>query len=532
MAGRLANILKEEYKTKGLVGGLASAGGKRLKEMFDIRNVLFSGGGIGSQIGKKIFGKGYSATADRDKSESISNRIQPPQQMFSQESVEILSSIKNDTRISAKNSVVLPQIARDANLTKLNIMKLVKLQGDTATMRADMFFKRAGAREESYESQFKKGSKTSPQPVTKNDESKSLLQILFSGIKSLGSLITGALSSLGGIISGALGALGTLLLGKKLTDSVPIPGVDGKGGKGGKGGKVAGLGIGGAVMGAGIFAGLSVGAGYATDAIMDKTGLSVSPEDLEKAKLKDDENWKKMSIGEKVESSIARGFEKLGSALTLDRLSEKAMVERVNNESSYLEKKSPTPITTQDMANLIRTKFKAAGFSDAQAEGAVANAMAESSLNPNAFNGKDGEESVGLFQMNRKGGLGVGHSIENLKDPNYNIDLAIAAAKNAKRFKAATTPEEATKAFMLEVERPRDQSTTAQAKRVALLNNTGENLNSGSVAIASRPTSAPSTPSPIVNVDNSRTQMASGSSGAQVSAWDNLMFENMITRVI
>ena len=53
MAGRLAKILEQEYKTKGLVGGVASAGGKRLKEMFDIRNVLFSGGGIGSQIGKK-----------------------------------------------------------------------------------------------------------------------------------------------------------------------------------------------------------------------------------------------------------------------------------------------------------------------------------------------------------------------------------------------------------------------------------------------------------------------------------------------
>jgi hypothetical protein len=48
--------------------------------------------------------------------------------MFSQESVEILTSIKNDTRISAKNSVVLPQIARDINLSKLNIMKLMKIK--------------------------------------------------------------------------------------------------------------------------------------------------------------------------------------------------------------------------------------------------------------------------------------------------------------------------------------------------------------------------------------------------------------------
>ncbi len=62
----------------------------------------------------------------------------------------------------------------------------------------------------------------------------------------------------------------------------------------------------------------------------------------------------------------------------------------------------------------------------------------------------------------------------------------------------------------------------------------GATINEASVAIASPPasTSTPSTTTPIVNVDNSRTQMASAPSGTQVSAWDNLMFENMITRVI
>ena len=62
----------------------------------------------------------------------------------------------------------------------------------------------------------------------------------------------------------------------------------------------------------------------------------------------------------------------------------------------------------------------------------------------------------------------------------------------------------------------------------------GATINEASVAIASpqQPTSTPSTSTPIVNVDNSRTQMASAPSGTQVSAWDNLMFENMITRVI
>ena len=44
---RLADILKEEYKTKGVVSGLSSAMGKRSLEKLDIRNALFGGSGIG-----------------------------------------------------------------------------------------------------------------------------------------------------------------------------------------------------------------------------------------------------------------------------------------------------------------------------------------------------------------------------------------------------------------------------------------------------------------------------------------------------
>jgi hypothetical protein len=115
----------------------------------------------------------------------------------------------------------------------------------------------------------------------------------------------------------------------------------------------------------------------------------------------------------------------------------------------------PTPLSTdaESMAELIRSKFKAAGFNDIQAEAAVANAIAESGLNPFAHNTR-GEDSVGLFQMNRKGGLGEGHSVENLKDPNYNIDLAIDAAKKSQAFLKANTIDDAVAAFVRDVERP------------------------------------------------------------------------------
>jgi len=514
MAGRLARILEQEYKTKGLVGGLASAGGKRLKEMFDIRNVLFSGGGLGSQIGKKIFGKGYSATADKDKAESISNRIQPPQQIFSQESIEILLSIKNDTRISAKNSVALPQIARDINLAKLNIMKLVRLQGDTAEMKADMFFKRAGAREDAYESQFKKGSKTSPQPVAKG-ESKSLIQQLFTGLSGLSSIISGALSSLGGVIKTALLELGALLLGKKLLDSVPTSVPD------------------------------------------------VPDSDRKENKKTDKDKPKKAAPPPR---RMAPPKLALGTALLFYSPEVGAGSDIVPNQST-----SPSPIgfdynkykelvAQQESGNKSIDNGK--GFLGKYQFGAQAletfgylkkgtskgndNAV----YDPNNWTGKDGMKNKDDFlnnlqiqedlmkkytQMNMVG-LNKAGVMKGVEGDGAAIASRLYAAHHGGVGGA--------KALFLEGKNTNDKylpgaSVGKSATNMASLYSSGSapsgaTINEASVAIASPPasTSTPSTTTPIVNVDNSRTQMASAPSGTQVSAWDNLMFENMITRVI
>ena len=158
--------------------------------------------------------------------------------------------------------------------------------------------------------------------------------------------------------------------------------------------------------------------------------------------------------------------------------------EEVSSESARHRSKAPTPATStsattpqqitseeqQKYANLIYSKFIEAGFSDAQARGAIANAIAESGLNPNAYNSNGKEESVGLFQLNRKGGVGTGYTVEQLKDPNKNIDLMIAEAKSkGNKFKLATTPEEATRYFMKEVERPANTSESKQQERIANL---------------------------------------------------------------
>ena len=219
---RLAQILEQEYKTKGIVGGAVSALSKRSREKMDIRNALFSGGGLGSTIATKIFGKGYSATR---RTPSVTSSTSPT---LDGSSNALLEKINKNSKIAAKNSVVFPAMARDMNLMRMNMQKMVKLSGGTPSMKSDMFFKRAGDREKQYNQQYGKASSSS--------SSSSGGGGLLSGLGSIGGSLLGGLGSIGGgllsiggsilsgigsliggvaggifsIISGALGGLGPL----------------------------------------------------------------------------------------------------------------------------------------------------------------------------------------------------------------------------------------------------------------------------------------------------------------------------------
>ena len=144
---KLADILKQEYKSKGLFGGSASALGKKSLEIIDIRNTLFGGSGLGSVVGQKLFGRGYSATK---KSDSPTSPLDVGQQLSSATS-SLLQDISINTQISAKNSAALPKMAFDMNIMRQNIVKLVKSQGISPAKRGDMFFQSAKERESIYE---------------------------------------------------------------------------------------------------------------------------------------------------------------------------------------------------------------------------------------------------------------------------------------------------------------------------------------------------------------------------------------------
>lgn len=115
------------------------------------------------------------------------------------------------------------------------------------------------------------------------------------------------------------------------------------------------------------------------------------------------------------------------------------------------------PAGRQAIASLIVSAFSAAGYGLVQQIAAVANAIAESNLNPLARFSTASEDSVGLFQLNMKGGVGTGHAVEDLLDPVKNTALIIAEANKVAAFKAATTLKVAVELFVTKIERPANQ---------------------------------------------------------------------------
>jgi len=140
MATRLAEIYRSEKKTGG---GLASSIGKSLKEKIDPRQMLDQSGLLVSMFPSL---KSFNATRGKGVAEKVSSN------MGGGIDNSILNALAATSSLTAKNSMSLPMMARDMNLMKLNIFKLVKLQGGSAnTTKTDMFWKNAQARESAYE---------------------------------------------------------------------------------------------------------------------------------------------------------------------------------------------------------------------------------------------------------------------------------------------------------------------------------------------------------------------------------------------
>ena len=202
---RLAEIYKQEKQSGA---GIGSAVGKRLGERLDPRQIFDRSGVIATMFPAL---KSYSATKAVKGAATTPNAATPALSL----DASAFSDISAASKISAKNSMVLPAMARDMNLMRQNIAKIVKLQGGTAATKGDMFFRRAAERESMFGSAFSKMTRksgsvgfTAGGSKTRDGQTKeTALYVETSGMLDdlLGGLVGGAAAGgIKGKLSGAL----------------------------------------------------------------------------------------------------------------------------------------------------------------------------------------------------------------------------------------------------------------------------------------------------------------------------------------
>ena len=553
----------QKSQGKGVIGSLSGAVGQATLQKIDPRNYLFNRRGTLATLFPGL--KGYQAKTSSDKISSGASGG------FSSGQVEVignkLDQLSTQMSITSKNSMSLPMMARDMNVMRQNIVKLVKAQGVKPAQKADAFFMRAGDREKAYESQYGK-KETSPTPMASpgKKEDGSLLGTLITtvgniisttltqGLKSISDIVVGALNSVAEIISTAILALAASITGKNMLGG-GIPDIGGKGGKGTPPkGKLTRFG--GAAVGALAFTGLSIGAGYATDYAMDKTGASVNPDELEGLKAVDEENYNKMSIGEKIQSAPARGIEKVGSFLGFDRLSERASAERIKSESEYLNKNSPTPVgqggVSEDLVNYVKQKE---GFTPVAKKdyaqysigyGTKANSPNEGPITPEEADRRL-REVLSKTQKNvidhaaKYGYNWDQKKIDALTSFTYNLG---PGALNQLTAKGTRKDDEIGKKILEYnkaggqslpglVARRSEESTTfsSGASLVASSPNTGNRVSSISAALLAA--NQPSSGTQVIDnkTINNNTQAGGGGAGTQVTAYDSDMVKYLLRPV-
>jgi hypothetical protein len=193
MAKSFSELVKSRRDKGGSITGSISYGIKeRLKEKFDPRRMINQKGLLTSLFPSlRAYQAGGSKTGQQLNSPSMMSE--------SLTSLEpVLESISINTKLSAKNSMVLPMMHRDINVIRQNMVKLVKLEGGTPAGRADKFFMKSRDLQAAYDVQSK--SEKSIKPTPKEDGDSSFLQILLGGIlkgiTTLGGIITSAFSSI------------------------------------------------------------------------------------------------------------------------------------------------------------------------------------------------------------------------------------------------------------------------------------------------------------------------------------------------
>lgn len=201
---RFEQIYRQKTKEgEGTFSALGEAARERAKERADLRRLFPNTGMLGAML-ESAFGKAYKAGA-KDAKKDSKPASERGVASFEDKSLTV---IRMNTTIMAKNSMVLPGMARDMNVMRQNITRLTKHTTGSAATKADIHFLRAKEREAAYESVI---SKSSPDKPAESAESKK--SGLGGFLANIGNIGGGLISGIGGLASGILSAFGSLIGG-------------------------------------------------------------------------------------------------------------------------------------------------------------------------------------------------------------------------------------------------------------------------------------------------------------------------------
>jgi len=168
-----------QSRTGALFGSLKD----KIKETIDPRRI-FNQTGILTALFPSL--KAYKSDSTPQK---FNNTGAPSWLDVKTKNVQV-ENIEKNTQIFAKNSMYFSEIARDINVSRKNVGKLVRLVSPAAAEKTDMYYKKTSEMEKSYESKFKSESKKSTRVNNKSKKSS------FSWIKMIGLIGTVGVSYL------------------------------------------------------------------------------------------------------------------------------------------------------------------------------------------------------------------------------------------------------------------------------------------------------------------------------------------------
>ena len=139
------------------------------------------------------------------------------------------------------------------------------------------------------------------------------------------------------------------------------------------------------------------------------------------------------------------------------------------------------------------------GLSENQMIAILANGLAESKLDPMALN-KRGEDSHGVWQFNRNKGEGKGFTVDQLQNPEFQMERIIRAIKSRGELsdfrKSDADVNELTKQFMVHFEKPKDQSEAKIKER--------QNFQKQARRLLDAASKLPSKPSSLAELDRKK----------------------------